>query len=90
MVHSDVFRFPQYKSLLSACLGNGAQFLTLAICVVMLAVTGWFNRHRHHSMTTAVILLYVGSSFVSGYVSNTFYVQMGGEVRWAGMGWDAL
>lgn len=30
IIHTDVFRFPPYKSLLCAVLGVGAQFLTLA------------------------------------------------------------
>lgn len=30
IIHTDVFRFPLYKSLLCAVLGVGAQFLTLA------------------------------------------------------------
>lgn len=30
IIHTDVFRFPPYKSLLCSVLGVGAQFLTLA------------------------------------------------------------
>lgn len=30
IIHTDVFRFPPFKSLLCAILGVGAQFLTLA------------------------------------------------------------
>lgn len=30
IIHTEVFRFPPYKSLLCAVLGVGAQFLTLA------------------------------------------------------------
>lgn len=30
IIHTDVFRFPPFKSLLCAVLGVGAQFLTLA------------------------------------------------------------
>lgn len=30
IIHTEVFRFPPYKSLLCAILGVGAQFLTLA------------------------------------------------------------
>ena len=40
IIHTDVFRFPPYKSLLCAVLGVGAQFLTLA--------TG---NHQHTGLT---------------------------------------
>lgn len=38
IIHTDVFRFPPYKSLLCAVLGVGAQFLTLATGKVLLLV----------------------------------------------------
>lgn len=39
IIHTDVFRFPPYKSLLCAVLGVGAQFLTLATGKVLLGLT---------------------------------------------------
>lgn len=39
IIHTDVFRFPSYKSLLCAVLGVGAQFLTLATGKVLLVLT---------------------------------------------------
>lgn len=39
IIHTDVFRFPPYKSLLCAVLGVGAQFLTLATGKVLLVLT---------------------------------------------------
>lgn len=35
IIHTDVFRFPPYKSLLCAVLGVGAQFLTLATGIMI-------------------------------------------------------
>lgn len=37
IIHTDVFRFPPYKSLLCAVLGVGAQFLTLATGAYLLS-----------------------------------------------------
>ncbi|EDQ85689.1 uncharacterized protein MONBRDRAFT_11552 [Monosiga brevicollis MX1] len=82
MIHADVFRFPAYKSLLCAVVGNGMQFLTVAFAVILLSLMNWFNRHRHHSMTTAVIVLYILAAAVAGYSANRLYTQMGGEA-WA-------
>lgn len=39
IIHTDVFRFPPYKSLLCAVLGVGAQFLTLATGTLLLLLT---------------------------------------------------
>ncbi|XP_071508029.1 transmembrane 9 superfamily member 1-like [Diadema antillarum] len=79
IVHTDVFRFPPHKSLLCAILGVGMQFLTLATAIILMALCGMFNVHRHGSMNTAFILLYALTSGVSGYVSSNFYKQIGGE-----------
>lgn len=54
-LHTDVFRFPAYKSLLCAILGNGMQFLSLCCCILILAMLGTFNVHNHGSINTAGI-----------------------------------
>ncbi|XP_066932000.1 transmembrane 9 superfamily member 1-like [Clytia hemisphaerica] len=82
IIHSDVFRFPPYRALLSSILGNGCQFLTLCFGIIIMALLGLFNVHRHGSMNTAAVLLYALTCCVSGYVSNSMYKQLNGE-RWA-------
>ncbi|XP_038052183.1 transmembrane 9 superfamily member 1-like [Patiria miniata] len=79
IIHTDVFRFPPQRSLLCAMLGVGSQFLTLATAIIIMALLGMFNVHKHGSMNTAAILLYALTSCVSGYVSSTFYKKLGGE-----------
>ncbi|CAL8398310.1 unnamed protein product [Arctogadus glacialis] len=81
IIHTDVFRFPPYKSLLCAVLGVGAQFLTLATAIIVMALLGMFNVHRHGAINSAAIVLYALTSCVSGYVSCGFYTQIHGE-RW--------
>jgi hypothetical protein len=80
IIHGDVFRFPKYKSPLCAIIGVGAQFLTMGAVIIVMALMGWFNSHRHHSMSTAAIFIYMLSCFVAGYVSNALYVQLEGTV----------
>jgi transmembrane 9 superfamily protein 1 len=82
MVHKDVFRFPQYKSLLCAVLGNGVQFMTLCLLLIVLAMMGAFNVHRHGSMNAALVLVYALTCCINGYVSNRFYKQLEGQ-KWA-------
>lgn len=81
IIHTDVFRFPPCKSLLCAVLGVGAQFLTLATGIIVMALFGMFNVHHHGSINSAAIVLYALTSCVSGYVSCSFYTQIGGH-RW--------
>ncbi|XP_029385036.1 transmembrane 9 superfamily member 1 isoform X2 [Echeneis naucrates] len=81
IIHTDVFRFPPYKSLLCAVLGVGAQFLTLATGIIVMALLGMFNVHHHGAINSAAIVLYALTSCVSGYVSGSFYTQISGQ-RW--------
>ncbi|XP_016301586.1 transmembrane 9 superfamily member 1-like isoform X1 [Sinocyclocheilus anshuiensis] len=81
IIHTDVFRFPPYKSLLCAVLGVGAQFLTLATGIIVMALLGMFNVHRHGAINSAAIVLYALTSCVSGYCSCSFYTQIQGQ-RW--------
>uniref|UniRef100_A0A673VYK4 Transmembrane 9 superfamily member n=1 Tax=Salmo trutta TaxID=8032 RepID=A0A673VYK4_SALTR len=81
IIHTDVFRFPPYKSLLCAVLGVGAQFLTLATGIIVMALLGMFNVHRHGAINSAAIMLYALTSCVSGYCSCSFYTQIHGQ-RW--------
>ncbi|XP_041717460.2 transmembrane 9 superfamily member 1 [Coregonus clupeaformis] len=86
IIHTDVFRFPPYKSLLCAVLGVGAQFLTLATGIIVMALLGMFNVHRHGAINSAAIMLYALTSCVSGYCSCSFYTQIHGQ-RWV---WNIL
>ncbi|XP_071958712.1 transmembrane 9 superfamily member 1-like [Antedon mediterranea] len=79
IIHTDVFRFPVYKNLLCSMLGVGSQFIALATCILLMALLGMFNVHRHGSMNTAAILLYAFTSCISGYVSSNMYKCLGGD-----------
>ncbi|XP_030043404.1 transmembrane 9 superfamily member 1 [Microcaecilia unicolor] len=79
IIHTDVFRFPPYKSLLCAVLGVGSQFLALGTGIIVMALLGMFNVHRHGAINSAAILLYALTCCISGYVSSNFYRKIGGE-----------
>ncbi|XP_014669374.1 PREDICTED: transmembrane 9 superfamily member 1-like isoform X2 [Priapulus caudatus] len=78
-IHTDVFRFPRYKSLFCSILGVGAQFLALATGILLMALCGLFNVHKHGSMNTASVILYAFTSWIAGYVSSRMYKRMNGE-----------
>ncbi|XP_062813130.1 transmembrane 9 superfamily member 1 [Anolis carolinensis] len=86
IIHTDVFRFPPCRSLLCAVLGVGSQFLALGTGIIVMALLGMFNVHRHGAINSAAILLYALTCCISGYVSSNFYRQIGGE-RWV---WNIL
>ncbi|XP_050720924.1 transmembrane 9 superfamily member 1-like [Eriocheir sinensis] len=79
IIHTDVFRFPKQKSLFSAILGVGCQFLAVAVGIIGMALMGMFNVHRHGSMNSAAIFLYALASTIAGYVSASHYRMMGGQ-----------
>ncbi|KAL5014817.1 hypothetical protein ScPMuIL_009087 [Solemya velum] len=79
IIHTDVFRFPAYKSLFCAILGVGSQFLALATGILLMAMMGMFNVHRHGSINSAAVILYAFTSCISGYVAANIYRRMGGD-----------
>ena len=81
VVHTDVFRFPAYPSLLSSILGAGVQFIIISLASIVLALLGTFNVHRHGSMNTAVLVLYAFTCAAAGWVSARFYQAIDGKVR---------
>ncbi|XP_025091367.1 transmembrane 9 superfamily member 1-like [Pomacea canaliculata] len=79
IIQTDVFRFPPAKSIFCAILGVGSQFLALATGILMMALLGMFNVHRHGAINAAAIVLYAFTSCISGYVAANMYRKMGGE-----------
>ncbi|KAG7266189.1 hypothetical protein CRUP_016965 [Coryphaenoides rupestris] len=49
--------------------------------IIIMALLGMFNVHRHGAINSAAIVLYALTSCVSGYVSCSFYTQIHGQ-RW--------
>ena len=79
IIHTDVFRFPPLKSLFTAILGVGSQFLALATGIMLMAVLGMFNVHHHGSINSAGVILYAFTSGISGYVASRMYKVLGGD-----------
>jgi transmembrane 9 superfamily protein 3 len=42
LVHGDVFRPPQHRMLLAACVGTGGQLCMLGLFVILLTIMGTF------------------------------------------------
>ena len=70
LVHGDVFRPPTYRPMLLAVLvGTGAQIGMAIFTTMVIAVLKIVNPIRKGQTLTAIVVLYVFSGCVSGYVS---------------------
>jgi len=82
LIHGDVFRFPPHKNLFCAFVGLGAQCLCTMFGILILALIGLFYPGSEGTIFTAGIVLYALTSVVGGFVSGSYFKQMGGE-KWA-------
>lgn len=74
LVHGDVFRVPKnYPHILSVAVATGAQLGVAMLLTISCALLGILNPMKKGQTLTTVILLYVLSGSVAGYVSSRLY-----------------
>lgn len=74
LVHGDVFRIPQhYPMVLSVAVGTGAQLGSATMMTIFCALLGVLNPMKKGQTLTTIILLYVLSGSVAGYISSRLY-----------------
>lgn len=74
LVHGDVFRTPKtFPMLLSVAVGTGAQIGVATLLTIGCALVGILNPMRKGQTLTSIIVLYVLSGSVAGYVSSRLY-----------------
>jgi transmembrane 9 superfamily protein 1 len=78
LVHTEVFRAPEYPNLFASIIGAGAHLFATGTALLLVALTGAFSYSRRGAMLSATILLYALTSVVGGYVSGRLYKQLGG------------
>ncbi|KAF8049416.1 hypothetical protein N665_2219s0003, partial [Sinapis alba] len=78
LIHGDVFRFPNNKSLLAAAIGSGTQLFTIAVLIFILALFGVFYPYNRGTLLTALVVIYALTSGIAGYTSASFYCQIQG------------
>ncbi|CAI0400880.1 unnamed protein product [Linum tenue] len=74
-VHGDVFRHPQNMSLFCAFLATGAQLLTMAFLLFVLAFVGTLYPYNRGALCTSCVMVYALTSVVGGYISASFHSQ---------------
>mmetsp|Transcript_1496 Transcript_1496/g.2689 ORF Transcript_1496/g.2689 Transcript_1496/m.2689 type:complete len:723 (-) Transcript_1496:121-2289(-) len=74
LVHGDVFRPPSFSPmLLSVCVGTGVQIGAAFVLTMLCTIAKLVSPMKKGQTLTAVIVLYVLSGSVSGYVSSRIY-----------------
>ena len=82
LLHGDVFRPPStHPTLLAVCIGSGSQICFTIIFTLLLGMTRLLNPMKKGQTLTFVVLIYVFSGSIAGYVSSRFYKLMGGK-KW--------
>jgi hypothetical protein len=79
LINGDVFRFPPFTNGLSAYVGAGAHLLCVTFLLLSCAVTNVFIPTKRGSILTAMIILYVCTAPIGGFVAARLYRQLGGE-----------
>mmetsp|Transcript_33709 Transcript_33709/g.54331 ORF Transcript_33709/g.54331 Transcript_33709/m.54331 type:complete len:375 (+) Transcript_33709:130-1254(+) len=69
LLHADVFRVPRYGMLLSVFVATGWQLLTMAASTLALAALGFLSPSHRGSLLEAVLLLYLLSGIMAGFVA---------------------
>ena len=79
MVHGDVFRPPTYPMSLSVLVGSGAQITVAILVTLILSQTNLINPAMKGQALSNIVLIYVFSGTVSGYISARIFKFCGGK-----------
>jgi len=80
LVHGDVFRPPSTSPMaLSVMVGSGSQLVVSISCTLLLGLTKFLNPMQKGQALTNIVLLYVFTGTISGYVSARLFKFCGGK-----------
>eukprot|EP00494_Astrolonche_serrata_P028892 UN29159 len=73
LVHADVFRPPDQKSLFATLIGTGVQIFTMVFLTLIFAALGFLSPANRGALMTTLLLLYVFMGVFAGYYSARVY-----------------
>uniref|UniRef100_A0A7S1YQJ7 Transmembrane 9 superfamily member n=1 Tax=Ditylum brightwellii TaxID=49249 RepID=A0A7S1YQJ7_9STRA len=80
LVHADVFRPPStFPLIYCAFVGTGTQIAFAALFSIIFSAIGFLNPARRGSLMIAVLLFYMISGCIAGYVSSRLYKAFRGR-----------
>jgi len=83
LVHGDVFRKPQYSTLLCVVTGSGMQLLGMSVVTIVFALLGFLSPAHRGSLLQSMMLLFTLMGVLGGYTSARLCkVFDGDEGRW--------
>jgi len=74
LVHTDVFRPPQFPTMLCVMVGTGYQLLGMAITTLFFAVLGFLSPANRGALMLALLLLFVFMGVFAGYGGTRLYM----------------
>jgi len=90
LVHGDVFRPPQYSSILCAFIGSGVQIGLMAMITIVVAMFGMLSPSARGSLVTAGFFLFMFMGIFSGYSSGRLYKTVRGQSWKSAAIWTGL
>jgi len=83
LVHGDVFRAPEYSTLLSVSVGSGIQILLMSMVTLVFALLGFLSPARRGGLLQSMMLLFTFMGVFAGYASARFCKVFEGDAgRW--------
>lgn len=81
LVHADVFRPPDnYPMLYCVCVGGGVQLAITILLAIIFSAIGFLSPARRGSLVNAILVFYMLSGVISGYVSSRLYKSFKGRM----------
>ncbi|KAL8454160.1 hypothetical protein Emed_000418 [Eimeria media] len=80
LLHADVFRAPPHRNGLCVLVGSGLHLL--CVCLLALVSSSFSRVFPRASFLSCMLVGYLLTSFLCGFVSANLYVKLGGQ-RWA-------
>jgi transmembrane 9 superfamily protein 2/4 len=72
LVHGDVFRRPQFSTLLAVSVGSGMQILGMAVVTLIFALFGFLSPAHRGGLLQFALLLFTFMGLVSGFTAACF------------------
>ena len=79
LLHADVFRPPPQPLFFCVFCGSGAQLALTALCAICLSALGFLSPARRGSLMIAILVFYMLTGVVAGYISSILYKTMDGK-----------
>ncbi|GMM38469.1 Emp70 protein [Saccharomycopsis crataegensis] len=79
LVHTDIFRAPKRRMLLSVVTGSGAQLFLMTFTTILFALLGLLSPSNRGALSTVMFILYALFGFVGSFVSGFLYKFFDGD-----------